>query len=202
MAYFIKSHNMSYDSVYTKIKAKRKIVSFFLFRFIQMTVLSLNWENSSVNVGKMELFLCKEVKFFKWDLRTPLQNEFRDVGMKGFTLLPKRCEGLRTNKMSETLDTQNTIQTTLDSIQTDQSKVIIWKIQSFTRVLSKIWGSKEVTKTQMDCAIFLLTGIRSKIDQTQVSDWSDYHQWTWIWSWETKTVNKGKFTQATTKGTK
>ena len=104
--------------------------------------------------------------------------------------------------MSETLDTQNTIQTTRDSIQTDQSKVIIWKIQSFTRVLSKIWGLREVTRTQTVCGIFRLIGIRSKIDQIQVSDWRDYRQWTWRWSWETKTVKKGKFTQATTKGTK
>ncbi len=185
-----------------KSRLKEKSYVFVYFRSIQMTVLSLNWENLKVNVGKMGLFLCKEANFLKWDLPTPRQNEFRDVGMKEFTPLRKKCEDLRTNKMSETLDTQNTIQTTRDSILTVQSKVIIWKIQSFTRVWSKIWGLREVTRTQTVCDIFRLIGIRSKIDQIQVSDWRDYRQWTWRWSWETKTVKEGKFIQATTKGTK
>jgi hypothetical protein len=61
---------------------------------------------------------------------------------------------------------------------------------------------REVTRTQTVCDIFRLIGIRSKIDQIQVSDWRDYRQWTWRWSWETKTVKEGKFIQATTKGTK
>jgi hypothetical protein len=73
----------------------------------------------------MVLFLCKEAKFFKSDLLTRPQKEFRGVGMKEFTPLRKKCVDLPTNKMSETLDTQNTIQTTQDFIKIDQFRVTI-----------------------------------------------------------------------------
>jgi hypothetical protein len=90
--------------------------------------------------------------------------------MKEFTPLRKKCEDLRTKKMNETSDTQNTIQTTQEFIKIDQFRVTILKIQSFTRVSSKISESIDVIKTQTDRDIFLLTGIKNKIDRTQVSE--------------------------------
>lgn len=147
-----------------------------------MTVLSPNWENLSLNVDKMVLSLCKGAKYLKCDLRIHLQKEFRGVDMKEFMPLHKRFEDLLTKKMSETSDTQSTIQTTPDSIQIGQFSAIIWKTLNSTKVLLRIWELREVTKTLLDWDIFHLTGIKNKIDQIPVSGLKDYHQRTWTWN--------------------
>lgn len=147
-----------------------------------MTDLSSNSENSSLNVDKVVLSLCKGAKYLKCDLRTPLQKEFRDVDMKEFMPLHKRFEDRPTKKMNETLDTQSTIQTTRDSIQIGPFSAIIWKTLNSTRVLLRIWELREATRTPLDWDTFHLTGTKNKIDQIQVSALKDYHQWTWTWN--------------------
>ena len=162
MAYFIKYHNMNYDSVYTKIKSRRKIVRFKLFRFTQTMDLFLSWKFLKINAGKVALLL-KEMIIMKWGLHIHHQKDMKEEASKDTKLRHKSSMSLL--KRGTQISVICVIPSFKQILVLTRWEQIMWKILSCTKASFRIWGTKELKIKGPKRDIIRLIGTKNRIKQ-------------------------------------